>query len=122
MVRMRSALVGKGYAAAGQADACLHTMAVLQAYHANLLKELDEGKEIKGLSTLNAMRKIKANHLQRFLSHRARNECSPSANSRLHARRCRQTLIFLTCTSFYVLDKWTVRYLLVMSFAFIFHV
>ncbi len=42
-----SALVGKGYTAAGQAGACLHTMAVLQAYQADLLKELDEGEEVK---------------------------------------------------------------------------
>ncbi len=41
-----SALVGKGYTAAGQAGACLHTMAVLQAYQADLLKELDEGEQI----------------------------------------------------------------------------
>ncbi len=41
-----SALLGKGYAAAGQAGACLHTMAVLQAYQADLLKELDEGEQI----------------------------------------------------------------------------
>ncbi len=39
-----STLVGKGYAAAGQAGSCLHTMAVLQAYQADLLKELDEGE------------------------------------------------------------------------------
>ncbi|KAL0204540.1 hypothetical protein M9458_002558, partial [Cirrhinus mrigala] len=42
-----SALVCKGYSAAGQAGACLHTMAVLQAYQADLLKDLDEGDEIK---------------------------------------------------------------------------
>ncbi len=42
-----SALVGKGYAAAGQDGACLHTMAVLHAYQADLLKELDEGEELK---------------------------------------------------------------------------
>ncbi len=36
--------MGRGYTAAGQAGACLHTMAVLQAY---LLKELDEGEEVK---------------------------------------------------------------------------
>ncbi len=41
---MTSALVGKGYTAAGQAGACLHTMSVLQAYQADLLKELDEGE------------------------------------------------------------------------------
>ncbi len=37
--------MGKGYAAVGQAGACLHTMAVLQAYQADLLKDLDEGEE-----------------------------------------------------------------------------
>ncbi len=46
-LRTTSALVGKGYIAAGQAGACLHTMAVLQAYQADLLKELDEGEEVK---------------------------------------------------------------------------
>jgi hypothetical protein len=43
-LRSTSSLVGRGYAAAGQAGACLHTMAVLQAYQADLLKELDEGE------------------------------------------------------------------------------
>ncbi|KAL0148327.1 hypothetical protein M9458_056389 [Cirrhinus mrigala] len=46
-LRITSALVGKGYTAAGQAGACLHTMSVLQAYQADLLKELDEGEEIR---------------------------------------------------------------------------
>ncbi|KAI2645589.1 Thromboxane-A synthase [Labeo rohita] len=46
LLRTTSALVGKGYWAAGQAGACLHTMAVLQAYQADLLKELDESDEI----------------------------------------------------------------------------
>ncbi|KAI2664245.1 Transposon Ty3-G Gag-Pol polyprotein [Labeo rohita] len=45
-LRVTSALVGKGYTAAGQAGACLHTVSVLQAYQADLLKELDEGEEI----------------------------------------------------------------------------
>ncbi len=40
-----SALVGKAYTAAGQAGACLHTMAVLQ--RADLLKEMDEGEDIR---------------------------------------------------------------------------
>ncbi|KAI2648903.1 ATP-dependent RNA helicase DBP9 [Labeo rohita] len=34
-LRVTSALVGKGYTAAGQAGACLHTMSVLQAYQAD---------------------------------------------------------------------------------------
>lgn len=38
--RAISALVGKAYIAAGQASAALHTMALLQAYLADLLKEL----------------------------------------------------------------------------------
>ncbi len=37
-----SRLNGKAYAAAGQAVASLHTMAVLQAYQADLLKDLDK--------------------------------------------------------------------------------
>ncbi|KAI2655675.1 Glycerol kinase [Labeo rohita] len=37
-------LVWKAYTVAGQAGLCLHTMAVLQAYQANLLKDLDEKK------------------------------------------------------------------------------
>ncbi len=39
-----SRLNGRAYAAAGQAVASLHTMAVLQAYQADLLKDLDSGQ------------------------------------------------------------------------------
>ncbi len=39
-----SRLNGKAYAAAGQAVALLHTMAVLQAYQADLLKDLKKGQ------------------------------------------------------------------------------
>ncbi len=39
-----SRLNGRAYAAAGQAVALLHTMAVLQAYQADLLKDLDDGQ------------------------------------------------------------------------------
>ncbi len=39
-----SRLNGRAYAAAGQAVASLHTMAVLQAYQADLLKDLDMGQ------------------------------------------------------------------------------
>ncbi|KAI2645896.1 Lamina-associated polypeptide 2, isoform alpha [Labeo rohita] len=39
-----SSLNGRAYAAAGQAVASLHTMAVLQAYQADLLKDLDKGQ------------------------------------------------------------------------------
>ncbi|KAI2643846.1 Malformin synthetase mlfA [Labeo rohita] len=45
-LRTTSVLVGKGYSAAGQTGSCLHTMAVLQAYQADLLKELDESDEV----------------------------------------------------------------------------
>lgn len=34
------------YAAAGQADGALHMMTVLQAYQADLLKDLDDGKSL----------------------------------------------------------------------------
>ena len=44
--RVTSSLVGKSYMAAGQAAASLHSMAVLQAYQAELLKDLDEGEGI----------------------------------------------------------------------------
>ncbi len=37
----------KAYTAVGQAGGCLYTMAVLQAYQADLLKEMDKGEEIK---------------------------------------------------------------------------
>ncbi|KAI2646766.1 Lamina-associated polypeptide 2, isoform alpha [Labeo rohita] len=39
-----SCLNGRAYAAAGQAVASLHTMGVLQAYQADLLKDLDKGQ------------------------------------------------------------------------------
>lgn len=42
--RTTLSLVGKAYMAAGQSSACLHTMAILQAYQADLLKDLDEGE------------------------------------------------------------------------------
>ncbi len=38
-----SALIGKSYITAGQAGMALHTMAILQAYQADVLKEMDEG-------------------------------------------------------------------------------
>ncbi len=41
--RTTSALIGKSYIAAGQAGMALHTMAILQAYQAEVLKEMDEG-------------------------------------------------------------------------------
>ncbi|XP_073721072.1 uncharacterized protein [Misgurnus anguillicaudatus] len=44
--RITSSLVGKAYQAAGQAGAALHTMAVLQAYQADLLKDLSGGETI----------------------------------------------------------------------------
>ncbi len=43
-VQATSRLNGRAYAAAGQAVASLHTMAVLQVYQADLLKDLDSGQ------------------------------------------------------------------------------
>jgi hypothetical protein len=45
-LRNTSALVGKAYSAAGQASACLHTMSILQAYQADLLKDMSESEEV----------------------------------------------------------------------------
>ncbi len=42
--RVTSSLVGRAYMAAGRAGACLHTMALMQAYQADFLKDLDEGE------------------------------------------------------------------------------
>lgn len=44
--QVTSRLVGKAYKAAGQAGGALHTLSVLQAYQAKLLKDLDTGKGI----------------------------------------------------------------------------
>ncbi len=41
--RTTSALIGKSYITAGQAGMALHTMAIPQAYQADILKEMDEG-------------------------------------------------------------------------------
>ncbi len=46
LCRVTSSLVGKAFQAAGQAGAALHTMAVLQAYQADLLKDLSTGGSI----------------------------------------------------------------------------
>ncbi len=43
-LQVTSRLNGRAYTAAGQAVASLHTMAVLQAYQADLLKDLDNGQ------------------------------------------------------------------------------
>ncbi|MGL4764320.1 MAG: hypothetical protein ACRC2N_04725, partial [Aeromonas sp.] len=45
-LKATSALVGKVYSTAGSAAGCLHTMAVLQAYQADLLKELGDNSEL----------------------------------------------------------------------------
>ncbi|KAA0713315.1 hypothetical protein E1301_Tti009265 [Triplophysa tibetana] len=48
MCRNTSILVGRAYAAAGQAGASLHTLGLLQAYQADLLKDLDQGGGLDG--------------------------------------------------------------------------
>ncbi len=45
-LRETSRLNGRAYAEAGQAGAALHTMSVLQAYQAELLRDLDQGQGI----------------------------------------------------------------------------
>jgi len=39
-----SALIGKSYMVAGQAGMALHTMAILQVYQTDFLKEMDENR------------------------------------------------------------------------------
>ncbi|KAI2649963.1 50S ribosomal protein L1 [Labeo rohita] len=46
LLRTTSSLVGKGYSAAGQAGACLHTMSLLQTCQADLLQGLSEGDKV----------------------------------------------------------------------------
>lgn len=45
-LKTTSTLVGKAYTAAGQAGACLHSMAILQAYQAELLGDLDKSEGV----------------------------------------------------------------------------
>jgi len=45
-LKTTSALVGKVYMAAGQAGTCLHTMSILEAYQADLLRHLDDGEGV----------------------------------------------------------------------------
>ena len=42
--RITSSMVGKALQVAGQAGAALHTMAVLQVYQADLVRDLDKGR------------------------------------------------------------------------------
>lgn len=44
--RNTSSLVGKAYMVAGRPEACLHTMAILHVYQAELLRNLDESEEV----------------------------------------------------------------------------
>ncbi len=53
--RTTSALIGKSYIAAGQAGMALHTMAILQAYQADVLKEMDKGTGL----TLEAVKELR---------------------------------------------------------------
>ena len=45
-LKATSMMVGKAYSAAGQAAACLHTMSILQAYQADLLRDMDDCEEV----------------------------------------------------------------------------
>ncbi len=55
-----SRLNGKAYAAAGQAVASLHMMAVLQAYQADLLKDLDKGQGLSPDEVTELRRSLRA--------------------------------------------------------------
>ncbi len=71
-LRTTSALVGKAYTAAGQAAGCLHTMAVLQAYQAELLEDLDEEDTIKsdGIAEIRRATDLSGGLWQPWLSRR----------------------------------------------------
>lgn len=45
-LKAASALMGKAYLASGQAGACRRTIAMLQAYQADLLNDLDKDEEL----------------------------------------------------------------------------
>ncbi len=55
LCRTTSALIGKSNMAAGQAGAAVHTIAILQAYQAEVLKEMDEGDGV----TLEAVKELR---------------------------------------------------------------
>ncbi len=62
--RTSSALIGKSYIVAGQAGMALHTMAILQAYQADVLKEMDEGTGL----TPEAVKEVRGNDSNRVRS------------------------------------------------------
>ncbi len=77
--RTTSALIGKFYIAAGQAGMALHTMAILQAYQADVLKEMDEGT---GLTPEAVIELRRATDLAlRATKHTARSVGHPMAGS-----------------------------------------
>ncbi|KAI5108302.1 hypothetical protein C0J45_1896 [Silurus meridionalis] len=62
------ALVGKAYASAGQAPGCLHAMVVLQAYQADLLRELDVGDVSGGNSASTFLRDMLGKAIINYIS------------------------------------------------------
>ena len=93
-----SALVGKAYSAAGQAAACLHTMAIMQAYQADLLKEVCEGGEISA-DTINELRQTAD------LSLRATKETAKSIGRSMAALVATERHLWLSQTSMKEKDK-----------------
>ncbi len=72
--RTISALIGKSYIAAGQAGAALHTMAILQIYQAEVLKEMDEGdvvtpEDVKELRRATDLDLCATKHTARAVGH-----------------------------------------------------
>ncbi|KAL0163035.1 hypothetical protein M9458_042431, partial [Cirrhinus mrigala] len=112
-LRVTSALVGKGYTAAGQAGACLHTMSVLQAYQADLLKELDEGEEIKD-SDISELRRTAD------LSLRATKETACAIGRSMAALVAAERHLWLTLSDMKEKDRvfpWTPRFRLLVCSA-----
>ncbi|KAL6108693.1 uncharacterized protein ACO6RY_11978 [Pungitius sinensis] len=65
--RTISVLVGRAYSAAGQAPCCLHSMALIQAYQAELLAEVAEGTELTPAKSIGCSMVATERHL--WLSH-----------------------------------------------------
>ena len=93
-----SALVGKAYSAAGQAAACMHTMAILQAYQADLLKDACEGGEISA-DMINELRQTAD------LTLRATRETAKSIGRSMAAMVATERHLWLSQTSMKEKDK-----------------
>ncbi|ROL52327.1 hypothetical protein DPX16_18695 [Anabarilius grahami] len=97
-LKTTSALVGKAYSAAGQAAACLHTMSIMQAYQADLLKDLGESDEV-GVDLIQELR------LSADLALRATKETAKSVGRSMAALVATERHLWLNLTEIKERDK-----------------